>query len=173
MINGFNYLPKLIENARNSDRWLIVLNRMMRLLIPFNGPHGVKIIEIGLNRVRTTAPYQRKNFNHVRSVHACAIATIGEFSAGLLLISRLDPTRYRLIMANLEIDYLFQAKEDIIAETALDETILQEDILAPLREKSTSFKTLETLVTTGNGRKIARIRTRWQIKDWSKVRTRT
>lgn len=172
-MNGFTYLPKLIKNARNSDRWLMVLNRMMRLLIPFNGPHGVKILEMGFNRVRTTAPYQRKNYNHVRGVHACAIATIGEFSAGLLLISQLDPTRYRLIMSSLQVDYLYQAKQDIIAETKLDEAELENDILNPLEEKSTTYKTLDTLVTNGNGRKIAKITTRWQIKAWDKVRTRT
>ncbi|PLX91024.1 MAG: DUF4442 domain-containing protein [Desulfuromonas sp.] len=172
-MNGFTYLPKLIENARKSDRWLMVLNRLMRLLIPFNSPHGVKILEMGFNRVRTTAPYQRKNYNHVRGMHACAIATIGEFSAGLMLLSRLDPTRYRLIMASMEVDYLFQAKQDIIAETELDELSLQCEILDPLEEKSTIYKTLHTLVTNSDGRKIAKVKTKWQVKDWDKVRTRT
>lgn len=172
-MNGFTYLPKLIENARKSDRWLMVLNRLMRLLIPFNSPHGVKILEMGLNRVRTSAPYQRKNFNHVRGMHACVIATIGEFSAGLMLLSRLDPTRYRLIMASMEVDYLFQGKMELIAETELDEISLQSEIFDPLNEKSTIYKTLQTLVTNSDGRKIARVKTTWQIKAWDKVRTRT
>lgn len=171
-MNGFTYLPKLIENARKSDRWLMVLNRFMRLLIPFNAPHGVKVIEMGFNRVRTSAPYQRKNFNHIRGVHACTIATIGEFSAGLMLISRLDPTRYRLIMSNLEINYLRQAKEDITAETLLDEAELENEILAPLEDKSTTYKTLSTTVTDAGGRKIAMITSKWQIKSWDRVRTR-
>jgi acyl-coenzyme A thioesterase PaaI-like protein len=170
---GFTYLPRLIENARSSDRWLMVLNRLMRLLIPFNGPHGVKILELGLNRVRTGAPCQRKNYNHIRSMHACVIATIGEYSAGMMLISRLDPTRYRLIMSNLEVEYLFQAKQDIVAETLLEEDELENEILQSLAEKGVAFKSLETLVTDADGRKIARVKTRWQIKSWDKVRTRT
>jgi len=172
-MNGFTYLPKLIKNASTSDRWLMVLNRMLRILIPFNGPHGVKILVIGENLVRSTAPYQRKNFNHIRGVHACAIATIGEFSAGVMLLSRLDPTRYRLIMSRLEVEYLYQAKQDIIAETQLEEAELKNEILDPLNEKSTIYKTIETLVTDTSGRKIARLKTKWQIKSWDKVQTKT
>jgi len=171
-MNGFTYLPRLIKNARTSERWLMVLNRMMRLLIPFNGPHGVKILKIGNNIVRTSAPYQRKNFNHIRGVHACAIATIGEFSAGLTLLSRLDPSRYRLIMSHLEVEYLYQAKKDIVAETHLEEDELHDDILTPLQEKTSIYKTMDTLVTDIDGRKIARVRTKWQVKSWDRVKTK-
>ena len=171
-MNGITYLPKLIENARNSERWLMVLNRMMRLIIPFNRPHGVKILKLGSNEVCTGVPYHRKNFNHIRGIHACAIATIGEFSAGLMLISRLDPTRYRLIMSCLEVDYRYQAKQDILAETRLDEAELISDILDPLKENPVIYKTMHTLVTDSDGRKVAKIRTKWQIKSWDKVRTR-
>lgn len=171
-MNGFTYLPKLINNARSSDRWLMVLNRMLRLLIPFNGPHGIKILQLGANLVRTTAPYQRKNFNHIRGIHACAIATIGEFSAGVMLLSRLDPTRYRLIMSRLEVEYLYQAKQDIIAETQLEEAELKSEILDPLKEEPTIYKTIETLIIDTDDRKIARVKTKWQIKAWEKVQTK-
>lgn len=172
-MNSFTYLPRLIENARGSDRWLMVLNRLMRLLIPFNAPHGVRILELGLNRVCTSAPFQRRNLNHIRSMHACVIATIGEYSAGLMLISRLDPTRYRLIMSHLEVDYQFQAKQEIVAETRLDEAMLTRDILEPLKETSTIYIAMETRITDRDGRKVARIQTRWQIKSWDKVRTKS
>ena len=172
-MKGSSYLPRLIENSHSSDRWLMVLNRLMRILIPFNRPHAVKILEMGENLVRTSAPYQRKNFNHLRGVHACAIATIAEFSAGLMLLSRLDPTRYRLIMSSLRVDYLFQARQDIIAETRLEDAELTSEILGPLQEQLAIKTSLNTLVTDANGRKIARVKTCWQIKDWDKVRTRT
>jgi len=151
----------------------MVLNRMMRLLIPFNRPHGVKVLKLEKNLVLTSAPYQRKNFNHIRSIHACAIATIGEFSAGLMLLSRLDPTRYRLIMSSLKVEYLYQARQDIFAETCLEETELETGIIEPLKEKSTIYKTMNTLVINSDNKKIARIKTRWQIKSWDRVKTRT
>jgi len=125
------------------------------------------------DRVRTGGSYRRRNRNHIAGVHACAIATIGEFSAGVMLLSRLDPTRYRLIMSRLEVEYLYQAKQDIIAETQLEEAELKNEILDPLNEKSTIYKTIETLVTDTSGRKIARLKTKWQIKSWDKVQTKT
>lgn len=44
--------------------------------------------------------------NHVRGIHVCAIATIAEFSTGFLLLTRLDDAKYRLIMSNMELEYV-------------------------------------------------------------------
>ena len=47
---------------------------------------------------------------------APATTAMDVFSAGLLLLSRLEPARYRLIMSNLEVEYRYQAKQDITAD---------------------------------------------------------
>jgi acyl-coenzyme A thioesterase PaaI-like protein len=171
-MNGFDLLPKLIVKARHSKGWLKVLNFMMGRIIPFNRPHGFCVVELQEERVRTFAPYRRSNHNHIRGIHACAIATTAEFSAGLLLLSRLDPGRYRLIMSKLDVDYSYQAKQDITAETALSDADLQARVIKPLETAESHSIIMETLVADRDGNRIACAHTTWQIKRWDKVRTK-
>lgn len=171
-MNGFDLLPKLLAKARVSRVWLLILNRFLGWLIPFNRPHRFRIVELGEDRVRTLAPYRRSNLNHIRGVHACAIATVAEFSSGLMLLCKLNPSRYRLIMAHIEIDYLYQAKTDIVAETVLEGCQVREGILKPLAETGVLRKSLLTTVTDGAGQVVARVTTTWQIKSWNQVRSK-
>jgi acyl-coenzyme A thioesterase PaaI-like protein len=171
-MSGMAKLPALIEGARKSPFKLMLLNLFLGRLIPFNRPHGVRILELGKIHVKTTAPYKARNLNHIRGVHACCIATVAEFSSGLLFLTRLNPERYRLIMSHLEIDYHYQAKGAIIAETRLDEQQLKDEILKPLTETDKLLFTQMTEVHDNQGHHIASARVTWQIKRWDTVKTR-
>jgi len=171
-MSSFDMLPKLLDRARGSKGWLTVLNFVMGRVIPFNRPHGFHIVELGEDSVRTRASYRRINHNHIRGIHACAIATVAEFSAGLLLLSRLDPARYRLIMSKLDVDYFYQAKMAITAETRLDDSALQQKVLKPLCSAEFCSIVMETEIIDAAGNCIATAHTTWQIKEWTKVRTK-
>src|SRR5687767_1107624 len=105
----------IVLKARQSPFYRWLLNWSLDRMIPFNKPHGFRIVEIGDYSLKTRIPYKKKNFNHIRGLHACALATISEFTTGFLLISKLDGTKYRLIMQRLEMDYQYQGKMDAIA----------------------------------------------------------
>ena len=171
-MSGFDLLPNLLSRARGSGFWLAVLNFLLGRIIPFNRPHGFDIVELGEERVRTRAAYRRVNHNHIRGIHACAIATVAEFSAGILLLSRLDPARFRLIMSRLEVDYVYQAKMAISAETVLGHDVLQAKVLAPLADQESCAIVMETVIDDAAGNRIATAHTTWQIKRWDRVRTR-
>ncbi len=171
-MNSFDMLPKLLAKARGSKGWLAILNFTLGRIIPFNRPHGFHIVELGEGHVRTGASYKRVNHNHIRGVHACAIATVAEFSAGLLLLSRLDPARYRLIMSKLDVDYVYQAKMAITAETRLDDSTLRQQVLKPLATEESCSIIMETQIADAAGTLIASAHTTWQIKRWDKVRTK-
>jgi acyl-coenzyme A thioesterase PaaI-like protein len=171
-MNGFNLLSKLIVKARHSKVWLLVLNFMLGRIIPFNRPHGFSIVELAEERVTTCASYRRSNHNHIRGIHACAIATVAEFSAGLLLLSRLDPSCYRLIMSKLDVDYLYQAKQEIVAITCLSNDELRSRVIKPLQTAESHSIVMDTRVSDRDGNMVARARTTWQIKRWDRVRTK-
>jgi acyl-coenzyme A thioesterase PaaI-like protein len=170
-MKAFALLPGLLLKAQRSPFYLWLLNRLLGRLVPFNRPHGFAIERIEADRIVTRASNRRVNHNHIRGIHACAIATIAEFSSGLALLSRLDPTRYRLIMARMEIDYLFQAREDILATTILDVPQVQQQVLDRLRDAESVSFTQETLVEDRAGHTVARAHITWQIKPWAKVST--
>lgn len=171
-MSGLASLPALLEGARKSPFKRKLLNLFLGRLIPFNRPHGVNILELSDEHITTTAPYRRKNHNHIRGIHACCIATVAEFSSGLLFLSRLDPAQYRLIMAHLEIDYHYQAKSAIIAETRISAEQLQGEILTPLATAEKLLFTQITEVHDAQQHPIATARVTWQIKRWDAVKTR-
>lgn len=171
-MTGFDMLPKLLVKARDSKGWLALLNLLMRRIIPFNRPHRFHVVELSEERVKTGASYRRINHNHIRGIHACAIATVAEYSAGLLLLSRLEPSRYRLIMSKLDVDYIYQAKMAICAETTLSPKDLQKRVLDPLARQESCSIVMETRIDDAAGNRIANAHTTWQVKRWDKVRTK-
>ncbi|TYO95824.1 acyl-coenzyme A thioesterase PaaI-like protein [Geothermobacter ehrlichii] len=170
-MKGFARLPALLEGARRSKFRLWLLNLLLGRLIPFNRPHGIRVLAIDQDQVQTAAPYRRRNHNHLRGIHACCIATVAEFSSGLLFLSRLNPSRYRLIMAKLEIDYRYQAKGAIVATSRLSDAELKERVLKPLATSDRVLTTLATEVHDQQGNLVAVAQVTWQIKPWDKVRT--
>ena len=53
--------------------------------------------------------------NHLRSVHAIALATLGELATGLSLIGGLSP-RLRAILTGLDVRYTKKARGPLLAE---------------------------------------------------------
>ncbi len=171
-MSGLAKLPSLLEGARRSRWRLRLLNLFLGRLIPFNRPHGIRILELGKEHVKTTASYRRSNQNHIRGIHACCIATVAEFSSGLLFLSRLNPARYRLIMSHLDIEYHYQAKSAIVAETCLSDQQLKGDILKPLADTDKLLFTQTTEIHDIRRNHIATARVTWQIKRWDAVKTK-
>ncbi len=169
MSNLFLYLA---ARARNSGFWRAVFSFLLNRMIPFNRSHKFTIVSLEDNVVRTTAPYRRSNHNHIRGIHACALATVAEFSAGLLLMQNFGPKKYRLIMSRMDIEYKYQAKKPVVSECRLPSSRIQKDILQPLQRETTVDIVLESRVTDTDDNLVAVAHTTWQIKRWDKVRTK-
>jgi hypothetical protein len=163
---------KLIEKAKHSSFYLWVLNQSVNRMIPFNKPHAFKIISIGDHHIKTRLPYVRRNWNHIRGLHACALATISEFTTGFLLVSKLDPKKYRLLMSRLEMDYHYQGKLNATAEFFISETWLEENIYAPLKISDAIMIACEIKIHDETGNHLTTGKVHWQIKNWTKVKTK-
>ena len=159
-----------IQKAQHSKLYLWLLNRVMNKAVPFNKPHGFQVVQITPTQVTTVALYQKKNFNHVRGIHACAIATVGELAAGLVLMANFSGKDYRFIMSRIEIDYHYQAKQDIIAIATLSATD-KKTILDTLSNEPKTLYTVTTEIHDKASTAIATVKTTWQIKRWNAVRT--
>jgi acyl-coenzyme A thioesterase PaaI-like protein len=163
---------RILQKAKTSSFYLAILNWSLNRMIPFNKPHGFRILEIGDHHLRTLIPYRRKNFNHIRGLHACALATISEFTTGFLLVSKLDAKKYRLIMQRLEMDYHYQGKMDASATFTISEDWLQQQIYDPLKTQDAVVIVCEVKIHDEQGNHLTTGKVYWQIKDWQKVKTR-
>lgn len=163
---------KIVEKAKHSSFWLWVLNMTHSYRVPFNGPHGFRIVVFSDQHLKVLLPYRRRNLNHIRGLHACALATVSEFTTGFLLLSRLDPSKYRMIMQRIEVDYHYQGKMDAFAEFAVTEEWLKESILAPLTSADAVVVPCIVKIHDSQGNHLTTGKVFWQFKNWSKVRTR-
>ena len=165
-------LPAIVQKAYHSKLNLFLLNWFLGRIVPFNRPHGIRIVEIKKEFVKTRIPYIRRNFNHIKGLHACVLATLSEFTTGFLLLSRLDNKRYRIIMKKLEMNYHFQGKMDAYAEFSIQEAWLEKNIYTPLKERESVEIPCEVHVFDQQGNHLTTGWIHWQIKAWSKVKTR-
>lgn len=165
-------LAKYLENAQTRSWSLRKLNIILGLGIPFNKPHGIKIVKVEPNAIVTTIPLKRKNLNHIKGIHACGLATTAEFCSGLVLLRRLNPSEYRLIMQKIEVEYHYQAKFTCNARFELDDAKFESDIQAPLVKDGVAFYTCEIPVHDVKGNHVCTAYTRWQIKAWKNVKTK-
>lgn len=162
----------IIEKAKASSFHLKLLNLGLQHMIPFNRPHGFKITSISDNEIRTFLPYKKKNLNHVKGLHACALATLCEFTTGVMLISRLGFKKYRIILKNLETEYLYQGKMDATAEFQIDEEWLTNKILNPLETQESVVVECRVNIFDVEKNHLASAKVNWQLKEWATVKTR-
>ena len=161
-----------INRAHKSKFHLWVLNFVGGFIIPFNQPHGIKILDLRKSDIKVKAPFKRLNKNHLNGIHACLLATLCEFCTGFLLISNLDPKQYRLILKSLKVDYLYQAKKDVFAHFHIDEAKLMAQLRNDLNASGVTELTCEIKITDTDNNHICTGFITWQIKDWSKVKTK-
>jgi acyl-coenzyme A thioesterase PaaI-like protein len=161
-----------VNKAKTSSFNLWLLNVFFERMVPFNLPHKFRITEVGDNHVKSLLPYRRKNLNHVKGLHACALATLTEMTSGFMLAVKLDPKKYRLILRRLEIDYLYQGKMDAICEFIITPEWMKSQVYDPLTKADSVDIVAEVKIFDIKGNQLTLGRAHWQVKDWAKVKTK-
>lgn len=169
MDKAFLLMEKLM--ARDDRLSRIAMENVLKLAIPFNAPHRFRIERLNSQEVRIHLPNRRVNHNHLGGMHACAIATLGEFCAGLTLARHLGFTRYRFILAELKVTYHRQGRSNLLGIARLNE----EEALKIRHELEQQDKIQfphHTVIQDDKGETIADVHSVWQVKDWQKVKLR-
>ena len=110
--------------------------------------------------------------NHIKGLHACALATLAEYTTGLTLISCLDPQSYRIIMQKIYMEYFYQGKKDAFATFSISEDWLSTNILHKMESDSQVIVPLVIDIYDSENNKLATGKISWQIKSWKDVRTK-
>lgn len=165
----FKLIDKLLETPTPVN--IIALDKILRVGIPFNAPHGFNIRKITDDEVKIIVPDRKLNHNHLSGIHACAIATVGEFCAGLSLLKSFGISKYRLILSELNVKYTYQGRtelEGFCSPRQIDVELVRKN----LEEHGKYLQELLTIVRDRRGNEVARVTTVWQLKNWEQVRTR-
>ena len=165
-------LKNLLKRAQKSPFFMKVLNFGLNRNVPFNKPHGFKVLEIGDDHLTVYVPYKKANFNHIRGMHACALATLSEFTTGLSLLRKLNAKKYRIILKSLRMEYYYQGKTGVTATYTIDDSWIEEKIIHPLKTEDAVTVMLEIESHDTKNNHISTGFIEWQVKDWQKVRTK-
>ncbi|MBN8704112.1 MAG: DUF4442 domain-containing protein [Bacteroidetes bacterium] len=166
-----NKLNWLIEQAKNSNFYLWLLNLVAARVVPFNLAHSFRITAITKQSVEIKLPYKKANLNHIKGIHACALATLSEYCTGLVLLSAIDATKYRIILKNINITYHYQAKTAVHAKFELTPEWIEANVLEPLKTSDAVFKEFKIETHDASNNHICTGLINWQIKPWKSVKT--
>ena len=98
-------------------KWLF--SRALGLTVPYTGRLGAGVETLASGHCVVTLRDRRKVRNHLGSVHAMALANLGEMVTGLALMNSL-PDKTRGILTGFSISYLKKAHGILTAECRCD-----------------------------------------------------
>jgi acyl-coenzyme A thioesterase PaaI-like protein len=164
-------LYTLLDKSRDSKLNRSLLYFALNRAIPFNRPHGIKIIEVNDLGIKAKIPYWKINQNHLKGLHACALATLSEFTSGMTLTHRVRSGEFRLIMKELNMVYHYQGKTAVIAACELSNETIQKEISDPLKTQDATYLTMMVETYDEQRNHISTGKIVWQIKKWDKVKS--
>jgi len=152
-----------------ASRW--IASKLFSHAVPFNQPHGIAIVDLTNTSVKTKLPYRRSNWNHIKGLHACGLATLAEFTTGVALLRQLESENYRLIMRSLALEFVYQGKSDAYCEYDVSSEWVDRTVVQPLTTHDAVTVETRPEVHDTDGNLLCTAKISWQIKPWERVGT--
>jgi acyl-coenzyme A thioesterase PaaI-like protein len=147
--------PDLREQWRRAcaipgGKWLF--SRLLRLRVPYTGNLGAVVQSLEPGYCAVQLHDARRLRNHLQSIHAMALANLGEMVTGLALVSGL-PHDTRAILTGFSIDYLKKARGTLLAQCRCS---------LPVNNDPGDLD-VEGEIRDGDGSVVATVRASWRI----------
>ncbi|HTM22476.1 MAG TPA: DUF4442 domain-containing protein [Kofleriaceae bacterium] len=96
-----------------------VFSKLLGVAAPYTGSIGARVVELGRGHARVVLGDRREVRNHLRSIHAVALANLAEVTGNVAVAYSLaDDARF--IVAGMSIDYVKKARGAITGSCDVD-----------------------------------------------------
>lgn len=121
-------------------------------MVPYSASTRPRVETLEPGHARVSMADRQAVRNHLGSVHAVALANLGEFTSGISMIAAL-PAELRSIVTRIEVDFVKKARGRITAEAR---------VTVPKVTGPTDHVVVATL-TDPSGDVVARIHVHWRL----------
>jgi uncharacterized protein (TIGR00369 family) len=115
-----NRMSRIADKANNLLEGLrsFVLSKMFGRVVPFLSTAGVRFENVAQERLVVSIRNQRKVQNHIKGVHAAAMALLAETATGFVVGLNV-PDDKLMLLKSMKVDYLKRAQGNMRAVAAL------------------------------------------------------
>ena len=134
-----------------AGRWMF--EKLIAVLIPYTGTVRPRVRELRHGYARVELQERRRVRNHLRSIHAIALANVGEFTGGLAMTATL-PSNVRSILLKLEVEFLKKARGLVTAEC---------HVAVPEVGNRAVDHVVRTVIRDASGAEVCRVAATWRL----------
>lgn len=130
-----------------------ITSRLIGLAVPYSGSIGADVMEMADGSATMSLRDCRKVRNHLNSIHAVALANLGELTANLAILT-LCPEHGRFIVTRMDTEYLKKGRGRLLCTCSIPTDL----------PWSTVERTAATaVITDASGEVVSRVTVYWKL----------
>jgi acyl-coenzyme A thioesterase PaaI-like protein len=137
------------------------MDRLLWRVVPFNRGIKPRVTMVSTDEVRAEVQLRKDTMNHLGSMHAGVLFTLGEYVQGLVIVANAGGLGAELILKEVSIDYKAKAKGAVAASARMADDVRAEIRAGLERGDNTAVTLVSNLVDSKTGDPLATLKGQW------------